>query len=728
MSVHAALFNLYYALGYPSNIEGLCHGFAIRWLEASLLGEEELQRFERRIHYIASMPTEELIAVINHTTAKQGQNLTALDRNILEILSFFDSLALFHMPHRWPAIINNPHIRQHEIENSSPMASSEAIHKKGGLKELHSAALILTEAEIADYLDKLGVLFETSAVLSKDPIALLLGGEDHSIGLTYQPGYGWNCGDINQKLEPPIEKSQLVKAIKKAFEQKNDSFFTAFNVKVLLTKNDPRCEALQAGLQALKITYPITEDVARRRTGTVNLLYIAAKYGLLEEVEALIAAGADLNLTDSKGGNSLTIATINNYDAIIKLLIKNKANLNPVATDNLTPIGFAAYYNNPIIVELLAKAGANLNHRDNRGATPIWLAASKGHAATVEVLVEAEADLAIPNVDGVPPICIAAFNGHTSVIEVFTKYKDDVDLNQTDKDGETPIWLAACNNQPAIIQLLAQEGADVDQVNSNGESPILIAALNGHAAAIEALVKAGASLQADIVIPPPICIAVNKGYIDVVEVLIRAGVDFNQADKSGFTPIWIAADRGHPIIVNQLAQAGADVNSMCGGKTPIFIAAQMGNQSTVEELLLAQADFNIPLRLTVDELQEWARKENYPINQRLHLLCDGKHEMDYVSITPYQIARIMGHFEIAALIKEKYDLQKERPSPAKRKCLNLSSIERQEVTDNKMPLKLKYKQSHKEKRRRPEQAFFAEEGKNNPGIANDEDLGKRLGA
>ncbi|EGD78054.1 hypothetical protein PTSG_08933 [Salpingoeca rosetta] len=65
----------------------------------------------------------------------------------------------------------------------------------------------------------------------------------------------------------------------------------------------------------------------------------------------------------------------------------------------------------------------------------------------------------------------------TSLIE-----QDNADINQQDKQGDTPLHVACRHNQPAIVKLLLEKGADASIKNKKGETPYDVAQANGHAA------------------------------------------------------------------------------------------------------------------------------------------------------------------------------------------------------------------------------------------------------
>lgn len=97
-------------------------------------------------------------------------------------------------------------------------------------------------------------------------------------------------------------------------------------------------------------------------------LMIAAEKGHLPIVEALIAAGADLNVVSSHGGTTALIEAIastnDTHIEIIKRLLAAKANPDIHGRLTLPPIHVALRVDRREVVELLLKANANPNHDD----------------------------------------------------------------------------------------------------------------------------------------------------------------------------------------------------------------------------------------------------------------------------------------------------------------------------------------------------------------------------
>ena len=85
----------------------------------------------------------------------------------------------------------------------------------------------------------------------------------------------------------------------------------------------------------------------------------------------------------------------------------------------------------------------------------------------------------------------------------FNFYTIGASANVAGPQGETPLLIAARNNQEQIVQLLllsAKNAIDLNVVDKNGWTPLFAAALNGHRAIVNMLLQGGADA--------------NKGQLD----------------------------------------------------------------------------------------------------------------------------------------------------------------------------------------------------------------------
>ena len=117
-------------------------------------------------------------------------------------------------------------------------------------------------------------------------------------------------------------------------------------------------------------------------------LGLAAFFGHPETVQALLAAGADVNLTsrESMKMPPLGSAMAVQRNDIAQILIEHGANVNGKAANDLTALHTAAARGNLEAAKLLLDHGADINASSTDGKTPIAYAEERNHPEMVEFL------------------------------------------------------------------------------------------------------------------------------------------------------------------------------------------------------------------------------------------------------------------------------------------------------------------------------------------------------
>jgi uncharacterized protein len=142
--------------------------------------------------------------------------------------------------------------------------------------------------------------------------------------------------------------------------------------------------------------------------------------------------------------------------------------------------------------------------------------------ATIEKLLARGFDPNTPNEKGVAGILIAIQSDSPKAAMVLAK-NPQTRLNSKNLAGETPLMLAAINNQLELAKVLIGRGADV---NKQGWTPLHYAATRGHREMMRLLLE-------------------NEAYID-------------SESENGTTPLMMAAYYASPLAVKLLLEEGAD--------------------------------------------------------------------------------------------------------------------------------------------------------------------------
>jgi ankyrin repeat protein len=217
------------------------------------------------------------------------------------------------------------------------------------------------------------------------------------------------------------------------------------------------------------------------------------------------------------------LAAANGYKAAVSVLTAiDGIDINCEDKNGRTPLSFAAEGGHEGVVnQLLTEDDVDLNSKDEYDQTPLSWAAWKGHTAVVGLL--STKGCASPNVEhtlgGAAHLSSATRNGNEEAVKLFLTR---LHPNSIDKDGQTPLAVAAACGEEAILKLMiAVDGVDLDFKDVHGKTALMYAAENGH----EAIVK--------------LMIAIDGVHVDAKNV-------------HGKTALMYAAGSGHQAIVKLL--------------------------------------------------------------------------------------------------------------------------------------------------------------------------------
>jgi ankyrin repeat protein len=246
---------------------------------------------------------------------------------------------------------------------------------------------------------------------------------------------------------------------------------------------------------------------------------------------------------------------------IIRLLVRNGADIEIVDNDHRTPLMLAASIGNEPALRGLLKFSPRLESKDWHGNTALMMAVVGNHVRCVRFLIEAGADVNVKE----------EATGKTILMQ---------SVSQDYRYGQDEV----------ITKLLISAGAKVNQEDKNGTTALMYAVQHGKKYAEELLIKAGADSRK--IANYRLLNAIENSDVPTAKELIPK-IDVQFKDETGNTFLMFAARNRMPETMRQLISAGADVNATDEhGETALMIACSTSSYSdlaVVDVLLEAKA-------------------------------------------------------------------------------------------------------------------------------------------
>ena len=304
----------------------------------------------------------------------------------------------------------------------------------------------------------------------------------------------------------------------------------------------------------------------------------------LEDVRALVAAGADVNIKDSEGVTPLMEGS--NYEDLVTLLLRNRANINLVdaytgavlhrIVKSPFPTPPPRFWDHHLMrpppcnldlvpmkkLEFFLSRGANPNIKGHDGLTVLAALAKRSDAADLsaaaELLLTYHADLKARDEKGNSVLHLAAAAKNLVLLELFLA--QGLDPNLKNSKGETPLHQT---EDVEVARLLLRYKANPRAEDDAGTRPILHAVQSGSAELVKLLLALKTySSFGDIF--STFHVAARRGDVEIMEALLKAGAIIDRMGMDRQTPLHqAAANPTSPAIENIrfLIANGAKVNA-----------------------------------------------------------------------------------------------------------------------------------------------------------------------
>jgi cytohesin len=214
-------------------------------------------------------------------------------------------------------------------------------------------------------------------------------------------------------------------------------------------------------------------------------------------------------------------------------------------------------------------AGADPNARDPQGKTPLYYAVMKWGRGLIELLEQHGADMGLVELwtHRNDRLMEAAENG--AVADAFIALQAGADVNCWDKDGRTPLHIAALHGHSHIVRFLFKRGAIIFSLDRDGNPVHMLdnfrrTALHYAAACIsdadlinELIFASGEGVDIpDCELRTPLHYAAEAGNLAAVQMLVRRCATVKAMDEKRLTPTDLAARNCHRKVAKLLRKTG----------------------------------------------------------------------------------------------------------------------------------------------------------------------------
>jgi ankyrin repeat protein/tetratricopeptide (TPR) repeat protein len=318
----------------------------------------------------------------------------------------------------------------------------------------------------------------------------------------------------------------------------------------------------------------------------------------IDNLDRVIIGDISPHVTDPEGLTALLWATHHGHTDMATRLLQVDASLDARDKGGRTALHMAAYNGNPVLVKMLLDKGASIKMQDARGSNPLHHAAATSQYDIIQTMLEnvslntEASEIDMENKDGYTPLHIAAYKGDTMT----TKLLIDKGAKLTTISGRlggSAAHIAADHGNAHVLQLFIEAGLNLDDYSAVGMTVLHYTASKGHTKATELLLSQGANMETKCPSNDYSALfysTINR-HEDVSQMLIDHGADMYAREMNEIPMLHYLAYHGFVDGVRLLLENGIDIEHKDASEaTAIFAAARCKTTDALQLLLECGAD------------------------------------------------------------------------------------------------------------------------------------------
>ncbi|XP_064216024.1 putative ankyrin repeat protein RF_0381 isoform X2 [Tribolium castaneum] len=248
-----------------------------------------------------------------------------------------------------------------------------------------------------------------------------------------------------------------------------DYYFTPLGYAIFTKKIDQARKLLEDGA-----------DACNKGASKKTPLVLAVEQGNLEAVKLLFEFGASLTMKNAL----LEAINVGNVE-IINFFIENNVAINCKYRDGITPLIRAVQKGNFKVVKILVESGADVNFTDVQGFYPLFDSLKLDDCEIAKYLIS----------KGAKMDCKCLMQDHFQCVKNLMKMEVELKSVVLGNFDTCTLLKAVETGNPLFVKYLLEQGFSTELYDKNGKSPLAVAAKNRSFTIVAILIYAGADVD-----------------------------------------------------------------------------------------------------------------------------------------------------------------------------------------------------------------------------------------